>query len=121
MRLKNKISVITGGSRGIGAATVKRFVEEGSKVYIFDILDSEGAELANQLDKENFFVKFMKVNIKNEWGRIKNTLNKFSKETVTRAEYYRDHLSVPITDILSLWRGLRAGIENLLHIVKQKK
>ena len=66
MRLKNKISVITGGSRGIGAATVKRFVEEGSKVYIFDILDSEGTELANQLEKENFFVKFMKVNIKNE-------------------------------------------------------
>ena len=48
-------------------------------------------------------------------------VNKFSKETVTRAEYYRDQLSVPITDILSLWSGVRAGIENLLHLVKQKK
>ena len=48
-------------------------------------------------------------------------VNKFSTETVTRAEYYRDQLSVPITDILSLWSGVRAGIENLLHLVKQKK
>ena len=47
-------------------------------------------------------------------------VNKFSKETVTRAEYYRDQLSVPITDILSLWSGVRAGIENLLHLIKQK-
>ena len=48
-------------------------------------------------------------------------VNKFSKKTVTRAEYYRDQLSVPITDVLSLWSGVRAGIENLLHLVKQKK
>ena len=47
-------------------------------------------------------------------------VNKFSKKTVTRAEYYRDQLSVPITDVLSLWSGVRAGIENLLHLVKQK-
>jgi len=66
MRLNNKISVITGGSRGIGAATVKRFADEGSRVYILDILDIEGNELANQLMKENFYVKFIKVNIKNE-------------------------------------------------------
>lgn len=71
MRLNNKISVITGGSRGIGAATVKRFAEEGSRVYILDILEVEGNELANQLMKENFYVKFIMVNIKNE-----NEINK---------------------------------------------
>ena len=32
--LKNKIAVITGGSSGIGLATVKRFVEEGAYVFI---------------------------------------------------------------------------------------
>ena len=31
--LKEKICLITGASRGIGAATVKRFVEEGATVY----------------------------------------------------------------------------------------
>jgi NAD(P)-dependent dehydrogenase (short-subunit alcohol dehydrogenase family) len=35
--LKNKRVIITGGGSGIGQATVKRFVDEGAKVFIFDI------------------------------------------------------------------------------------
>ena len=32
MRLKNRISVITGGGSGIGRSTVRRFAEEGARV-----------------------------------------------------------------------------------------
>ena len=35
--LKNKRVLITGGASGIGAAAVKRFVEEGSRVVVLDI------------------------------------------------------------------------------------
>ena len=34
MRLSGKIAIVTGGSRGIGFATVKRFVEEGATVVL---------------------------------------------------------------------------------------
>ena len=49
MRLKNKVAVITGGSQGIGAAYVRRFVAEGAKVAIGDLLDKEGQALAREL------------------------------------------------------------------------
>ena len=34
MRLKDKVAVITGGSRGIGFATVERFLQEGATVIL---------------------------------------------------------------------------------------
>jgi meso-butanediol dehydrogenase / (S,S)-butanediol dehydrogenase / diacetyl reductase len=36
-RFKNKVAIVTGGSSGIGAAVVERFVSEGAKVVIADV------------------------------------------------------------------------------------
>ena len=41
-RLDGRVAVITGGASGIGAATVRRFVDEGARVVIADLLVGRG-------------------------------------------------------------------------------
>jgi NAD(P)-dependent dehydrogenase (short-subunit alcohol dehydrogenase family) len=65
-RLAGKVAIVTGGSRGIGGATVKRFVEEGAKVAIFDVLKDEGERLAQDLSGQNYDVVYSNVDITNE-------------------------------------------------------
>jgi D-sorbitol dehydrogenase (acceptor) len=45
-KLEDKVAIVTGGARGIGAAIVDRFVAEGARVAIADVNDAEAHETA---------------------------------------------------------------------------
>lgn len=54
-RLDNKVAIITGAARGMGAAHARAFVAEGAKVVLTDVLDS-GAEVAAELGDSAVFI-----------------------------------------------------------------
>lgn len=52
-KLQNKVAIVTGGSRGIGAAIAKRFAKEGCHVAIsFASSKDKALSLVNELKKE---------------------------------------------------------------------
>lgn len=56
-RLKNKVAIITGGARGMGASHVKTFVEEGAKVVFTDLEKEDGQKLADELGENALFIE----------------------------------------------------------------
>lgn len=64
-RLKNKISIITGGGKGIGKATAKKFLEEGAKVFIADFDDLSGQQTAEEFSSLGD-IRFIRVDISQE-------------------------------------------------------
>jgi 3-oxoacyl-[acyl-carrier protein] reductase len=57
MRLKDRVSLITGGAAGIGKATAKRFLEEGARVAICDVDQKAGEDTVKELGSGSDFRK----------------------------------------------------------------
>jgi NAD(P)-dependent dehydrogenase (short-subunit alcohol dehydrogenase family) len=53
MRLKNKVALITGGTSGIGEATVSLFAREGASVAIVGRNDQRGTAVVQKILQEN--------------------------------------------------------------------
>ncbi|GAB4335995.1 MAG: glucose 1-dehydrogenase [Flammeovirgaceae bacterium] len=69
MRLKNKITLITGSARGIGQATAKLFHKEGAVVIVSDIRDEEGNAFAKNL-KTNAEYLHLDVGNEEDWQKV---------------------------------------------------
>ncbi|TNB74174.1 glucose 1-dehydrogenase [Arthrobacter sp. BB-1] len=55
-RVIDKVALVTGGARGIGAAVAARLHGEGARVVIGDVLDEEGKETAERMGSGALYV-----------------------------------------------------------------
>ncbi|MCE3551225.1 SDR family oxidoreductase [Pseudonocardia sp. RS11V-5] len=66
-RLQDKVALISGGARGMGAAHARAIVHEGGRVVLGDVLEAEGKALADELGDSARFVP-LDVTREEDWG-----------------------------------------------------
>lgn len=82
MRLKDKVSLITGAASGIGRATAIVFAREGAKVSVVDYNERRGNETVNlirQFGGEAFFIHADVSKSIDSENAIKTAIRKFGK------------------------------------------
>lgn len=112
--LKNKVAIITGGTRGIGYAIAKKFLENNAKVVILGSREESVTKALESLKKENPKYKvqgyyptltiasdvrevFNKV--KSEFGQIDILINNAGLSSKTPLEKYTDEELENIIDV----------------------
>jgi NAD(P)-dependent dehydrogenase (short-subunit alcohol dehydrogenase family) len=65
-RVEGKRFLVTGGARGMGACHAHHLAQEGAAVVIGDILDREGAEVADKLREQGLPVRYTHLDVTDE-------------------------------------------------------
>jgi len=82
MRLENKVALISGGARGMGAAEARMFAREGAKVVIGDVLDAEGRQIEAAINETGGECVFIHLDVtqESEWQRaVETAVSRFGK------------------------------------------
>ena len=82
MRLKDKVAIITGAARGMGAAEARIFADEGAKVVLTDIEVEDGQRVTKEITDSGGQAIFIEMDVsKNaDWQRtIDATISNFGK------------------------------------------
>ena len=82
MLLSNRVAIITGGARGIGAGIALRFAEEGCSLVIADLRENEANRTLEEISKkgsEGIFIKCDHTNNHQVQDMVAQAVSKFGK------------------------------------------
>ncbi|MEL7589302.1 MAG: SDR family NAD(P)-dependent oxidoreductase, partial [Prolixibacteraceae bacterium] len=127
LKLKNKVAVVTGASKGIGAGIAKAFGRAGAKVVVNYASDKEGAEkVVGEIEKnggtavavhaditKSADIKRLFEEVKNVFSQLDILVNnagvyKFEPlEEVTEESYHRQYNTHVLGNILSTQQAVK--------------
>ena len=104
MKLKNKISLITGGAKGIGRSSALLFSKEGSSVVIADIDTESGMKTISEITQNGGKAVFFECDVskKNDVAKLaKEIIKEFGKLHIlyNNAAVFSKKIDGPIADI----------------------
>jgi NAD(P)-dependent dehydrogenase (short-subunit alcohol dehydrogenase family) len=65
-RVEGKVCIVTGASMGIGEACALRLGQEGARVALFDVHDTEGRAVADRLQADGIDARYWHVDVSSE-------------------------------------------------------
>jgi NAD(P)-dependent dehydrogenase (short-subunit alcohol dehydrogenase family) len=94
MRLEGKVALISGGARGIGAASARLFASEGASVVMGDVREDLGKQVAAEINETGGHALFVGLDVTKEadWrNAIQMAVQRFGKldVLVNNAGIYR--------------------------------
>jgi len=75
MRLAGKVAIITGSARGMGETEAKLFAEQGARVVVADMLETEGQRVADAVAADGGEAIFVRLDVTQEadWQEVVTT------------------------------------------------
>ncbi|WP_169567716.1 SDR family NAD(P)-dependent oxidoreductase [Sneathiella limimaris] len=128
-RLQGKVTIITGGTSGIGLRSVERFIEEGATVVFSGRRESAGNEISKRLGDKAHFVRAdvaVEEDVKNlingtadKFGRIDALFNNAGGPapvgSIETVDYEKAMAAVAV-----LFGGVMLGIKHVAPIMKKQ-
>ncbi len=125
-RVDDKVVLVSGGARGMGAAHAKALVSEGARVVIGDVLDEDGRAVAEKLGESAHF-EHLDVTDPDGWqklvdaaldrfGRLDALVNNAGivKVGPLRGSSVSDWQRVLDVNLTGAYLGMRAAIEPMI-------
>ena len=98
-RLDDKVALISGGARGIGAETARLMTAAGAHVVLGDVLDEEGEETARALNGDGETAMYVHLDVSQEasWqGAVEATVERFGKLDILLNPLFHACFSIPV-------------------------